>query len=125
MGTAEEELHDRRTLNNTMLSLLEENRDTIKTIALSIDETKGVLVEINEHFVGIQPSEHIKHHLKLEQESKDELEFGASRRAVIVALIIVALTGIGSIMYSVISSHIKLEFITQIETAEHKIPNTK
>jgi len=62
---------DRRNLNYTILSLLEENREDMKHLHRCIHETKELVADIQTHFIGITPEVHIRHHNNFVQMAED------------------------------------------------------
>lgn len=119
----EDVLHDRRALNDTILTLLEENRDDIKLISDSVNETHTLISEVNAHFIGIAPGDHIKHHLKLEQDEKNKNENISAQKSVLVTVGGAILIGLGSIIYTSVVEHIRHDAV--IETAVERLKADK
>lgn len=62
---------EERSVNHTIITLLEENRDDMKHLHNCIHETKDMVGEIKMNFIGISAEEHISHHVQLQKAIED------------------------------------------------------
>ena len=105
---------DRRALNTTILSLLEENRDDMKHLHTCMHETKDIVSSVQQHFIGISPEDHIRDHNVIAQQLRDQTGQKIMFRNILGTIIGAILIGIGTWVYNggsgFLSEHITIEY---------------
>jgi hypothetical protein len=105
---------DRRALNSTILSLLEENRDDMKHLHTCMHETKDIVSSVQQHFIGISPEDHIRDHSVIAQQLKDETSQKIMFRNILGTIIGAILIGISTWAYNggsgFLSEHVTIEY---------------